>query len=344
MMTQHASFTTYKLDSQSAVDGHTQSGWPHLLDSLQRIYPSAAIPDLNGLCECCADDGTQIRYGRSANGEFWAVEVISLASSDHWSAFVVPLPDGTSRTGWTRTGLHQHQEPAAWLDCVSHLKLGDKTEAHRPPTFSALIASMSGSQPLSFSQTDQPVIESLTSELDDQRRMLREQANTLRALRHSLDSASSVEAPTAPERKWTLADIGTWASENADRIIVLPRAISETKKSNYADPDLLYAALEILADAYPKVRAGDLPRDELITRCQPLGFFIGGSVEPTRAGEAGNEYFVRWGGRRRFLDMHMGRGNSRDPRRCLRIYFFYDEDIRSIVVGWLPSHLSNSSS
>ena len=53
------------------------------------------------------------------------------------------------------------------------------------------------------------------------------------------------------------------------------------------------------------------------------------------------QYEVLWGGKRRFLECHLKRGNSREPRNCLRIYFFWDEDDELIVVGHLPSHLTN---
>ena len=34
-------------------------------------------------------------------------------------------------------------------------------------------------------------------------------------------------------------------------------------------------------------------------------------------------------------------GNTRDPTRCLRIYFFWDDDEQQVVVGSLPGHLEN---
>lgn len=60
---------------------------------------------------------------------------------------------------------------------------------------------------------------------------------------------------------------------------------------------------------------------------------------------------AKWGGlpgivrgRRRMFDLHLAKGGGRDERYCLRIYFFWSAEDRKVVVGWLPSHLSNSLS
>jgi hypothetical protein len=63
------------------------------------------------------------------------------------------------------------------------------------------------------------------------------------------------------------------------------------------------------------------------------------SISETRAGEQGEEYFVRYKGRREFLEWHLKKGNSRDTRRDLRIYFFWDEEDEEAIIGYLPSHL-----
>ena len=39
--------------------------------------------------------------------------------------------------------------------------------------------------------------------------------------------------------------------------------------------------------------------------------------------------------------MHIRKGRDHDARHCLAIYFFWDEETRQVVVGWLPSHLDN---
>ena len=52
-------------------------------------------------------------------------------------------------------------------------------------------------------------------------------------------------------------------------------------------------------------------------------------------------YSVTYNGIRKVLDRHLKRGNSRDPRFCFRLYFFWDDEAEIVVVGWLPTHLDN---
>jgi hypothetical protein len=68
------------------------------------------------------------------------------------------------------------------------------------------------------------------------------------------------------------------------------------------------------------------------------------SISQERAGEQGEEYFVRYptsSSPRRFLEWHLRKGSNKDARYCLGIYFFWDDDTAQVIVGWLPSHLDN---
>jgi hypothetical protein len=78
---------------------------------------------------------------------------------------------------------------------------------------------------------------------------------------------------------------------------------------------------------------------ELTTGKISSGYRFG--ISGSRAGEQGDEYFVPYRGRKRFLEWHLKKGNSRDPRRDLRIYFFWDEEDEEIVLGYLTGHLDN---
>jgi hypothetical protein len=75
--------------------------------------------------------------------------------------------------------------------------------------------------------------------------------------------------------------------------------------------------------------------------CEKLHLEEGPTGSGIRAGEQGEEYFVKFGGRRVFLDRHLKKGSSRDPRYAFRLYFFWDEENDQVVVGWLPSHLDS---
>lgn len=50
-------------------------------------------------------------------------------------------------------------------------------------------------------------------------------------------------------------------------------------------------------------------------------------------------YAMEWNGRTVTVDWHIKNGgNMRDPKRCLRIYYFWDEATQMVVVDSLPSH------
>jgi len=43
------------------------------------------------------------------------------------------------------------------------------------------------------------------------------------------------------------------------------------------------------------------------------------------------------------MDRHLVKGTSRDPRFCMRIYFFWDDEENVVVVGHLPGHLTTAA-
>lgn len=146
-------------------------------------------------------------------------------------------------------------------------------------------------------------------------------------------SVESVLAEVVPPRR--LADIADWAAANADRVIVLKRAINHCKKATYDDEPFVYQALDMLATTYRDVKLGLADRMAFRTACEGLGLDFGGSIAEC----AGDEYFFNWKDRRTFMDQHIGRGVSRDPRFCFRCYFTWDASESKVIIGWLPSHL-----
>jgi len=119
------------------------------------------------------------------------------------------------------------------------------------------------------------------------------------------------------------------------------RAFHGVGKSQYEDVSLIYKSLVMLRDcSVPMRREGGLERKRAYEKaCQDLGLEEAATFTGPRAGEEGDTYFVRYAGRRMELDRHLKKGNSREPRRCFRLYFFWDDDEQQVVVGWMPSHL-----
>lgn len=122
------------------------------------------------------------------------------------------------------------------------------------------------------------------------------------------------------------------------------RAFQGVRKSEYHDPKLLYGALLLLRDYYTPMRVEGTPerRQAYEKALQELQLEDSGTGDGVKF--AADTYSVQYGGRRRSLDRHLKSGDARDRRYCFRLYFFWDDENKIVVVGWLPSHLDNRSS
>jgi hypothetical protein len=59
----------------------------------------------------------------------------------------------------------------------------------------------------------------------------------------------------------------------------------------------------------------------------------------------GNDAFeIDWQGKSRKVDWHIKNGgNTHDPKRCLRIYYFWDDAALQTVVARMPAHLDTDA-
>jgi hypothetical protein len=156
------------------------------------------------------------------------------------------------------------------------------------------------------------------------------------------DPTVAMEYPT------DLGVLEEWIAEHySDRIILHPRAINAAKKSRFEDVGLIYAAVDFLGTEYWASRTA-VPNKAADLRCQSdlklreLKLDLAPAVSPTAAGREGKEYIVKYPSgtsEERMLEQHLCKGNARDERFCLRVYFFWDEELKKVVIGWLPSHL-----
>lgn len=156
------------------------------------------------------------------------------------------------------------------------------------------------------------------------------------------------EQEAAAKMPNTLDALAAWVVErHADRLVLHPRAVNGAKKSQYEDVALIYSALDLLGAEYWNMRTSTTENAErnrhlFETRTNALGLEYSIAISSSRAGEQGEQYEVPYPvgtEKKRLLEFHLCKGNSREERLCLRIYFFWDEDLKRVVVGWLPNHL-----
>lgn len=177
----------------------------------------------------------------------------------------------------------------------------------------------------------------------EENRQLRYQVDSLRqALSERTGGKSETDIPI-PD---SYDDMQDWVNQHlVGRLVLHSRALRALKDAVYEDVALVYKGLLLLANEYRNQCLGrDGANEKFNAQCGELGLGFARSISKERAGEQGDEYFVRFptaSSPKQFLQWHLRKGSTKDDRLCLGIYFYWDDDTHQIVVGWLPSHLSN---
>lgn len=185
--------------------------------------------------------------------------------------------------------------------------------------------------------------EQLRQEAEAERDQERSRAAAMSARIRSLEErlkASSNKTLTLPTKYEQFPE---WIeAEFAGRIQLAPRALQGLKIAEYEDIPLVCKMIRALAEPYvDSKRSIANAWDQFQQELQDTGVEISKSISNSRAGEQGDEYFIKYRGQRVFLEWHLKKGTSRDPRRDLRIYFFWDEADEEVVIGYLTGHLNN---
>ena len=302
----------------------------------------------------------RVQWVTAGGGELFALQWLDLVDGRAWEFCAAQMPD--ERFALSRRLLRQPvpQSDLSGSDLMDELwgtLLGDSPswDVHTPqvaPSFMTLAAAALSSGDLRVINDQSQQVADLRDEVDYWRNLSRSQARLLKersALASGFYATAVDDAGNQPQvgnvvDTSSLKNLEQWAAIHSDRILILPRAISAAKRSPYENPPLVYECLELLAHEYRLTKLGQLDRNAFKDKCVAMGLDFGGSVDPSRAGAQGEEYFFRWGGRRLHLDQHLGKSTARDPRFILRIYYTWSEDDGKPIVGWLPSHLGNSKS
>ncbi len=135
----------------------------------------------------------------------------------------------------------------------------------------------------------------------------------------------------------TWDDFAEWCETNlVGRVVLSPRARRGVKSPKFEDVTLTARCLIWLANECRNLKLGD--GTESIS---------GQVIEPGYINEhcGGDEYEFSWQGKSHKVEWHIKNGgNTRDPTRCLRIYYFWDDNSRQFVVADMPAHRDTSAS
>lgn len=178
----------------------------------------------------------------------------------------------------------------------------------------------------------------------------------VRAIRHQASQAwtglpraedqHEAETGSEPEIPDVWDGLEDWVEQHcAGRLVLLPSAAKACRESPFEDVPLAYRSLLLLANEYVDMRrrgpdedgrkaAFEAARLELGLDCSPVG-----NAKDSHQFKA--DYRKTFEGRQIVLDLHLKRGKGYDERTIFRVYFAYDEESQRVIVGHMPSHLTN---
>ena len=188
--------------------------------------------------------------------------------------------------------------------------------------------------------------EACADENDRQQQLIRNLKAQIATLRGPLKNPGGRVADEKIPEDGAYSDIGDWISEYyPDRLFLHPRAARSLKSALYSDTALVYKCLKLLATSYYDYCIGAKTYEDFFADCKQVdpGLEESGAITDTAAGMRGDTYFVVYQGKKRKLDRHLGKGSNKDRRYCLRIYYFWDEENQTIVIGDMPHHLDTSA-
>lgn len=142
---------------------------------------------------------------------------------------------------------------------------------------------------------------------------------------------NNTDADSAARRPSSWPEFANWCDVYlAGRVALAPAARRGVRSPDFEDIDLVVRCMLWLAGEYRDGRVNGIDRDfrdvvvESGVRNSPCG---------------GDEFDFDWQGRRQTADWHLKKGgNTRDPRRCLRIYYYWDPDTQQVLIADMPGH------
>jgi hypothetical protein len=121
----------------------------------------------------------------------------------------------------------------------------------------------------------------------------------------------------------------------AGRVLLAPQARRALNGSVFEDVGLAAQCLLWLANDYRDGKTGDSD-----------GSFRDRTVVPgvINAHCGSDSFTIEWQGKNQNVEWHIKNGgNTRDPARCLRIYYFWDDSSQQVVIASMPAHIRSDA-
>lgn len=188
--------------------------------------------------------------------------------------------------------------------------------------------------------------EIVTEENDALRQLNNRLKAQIEVLRSTFEAVTGEQAEQVIPIGNSYAEMAEWVEKYySDRLQLHSRAVRSLKKACYEDVELVYKSLKLLATSYHDYRMGFITYAEFKVACKNVdpGLDEAGAITDVAAGMEKETYYVQYCGKRKKLDRHLTKGDDKDRRYCLRIYFFWDNENQLVVVGDLPHHLDTSA-
>ena len=203
----------------------------------------------------------------------------------------------------------------------------------------------------------QAIVESLAKELEEARGLnnyyeeeyskVEERAKTAeedyrnilftnRQLKESLTAAPGNDDATLEfPKKWE--QFYGWCQAALDgRVKFAPSARKGIRSPDFSDVELAARCLHWLATESRDQRLGLLNRDL-------RDVMVEDGIRHAPCG--GDSFYFNWQGRELEVDWHIKNGgNTRDPTRCLRIYYGWDDATQQIIIAEMPGHRTTGAS
>lgn len=141
-------------------------------------------------------------------------------------------------------------------------------------------------------------------------------------------------------------DLETWVElYGQGRLVLHPKAIKAAHESPFKDIPLAYKAMDYLVRYYVPMRTRSADDTDAYQRSKQALAELG--LEESDVGTADDikrykqEYKRQYDGREVTLDRHLKRGVGFGGDFQFRLYFYYDDKTGKVLVGHMPTHLTN---